>query len=160
MHAGQVNQPDYRSPQFDDEREHIHRLLDTLHDAASKAHFDRYFACYRDDAIFLGTDASERWTVSQFKDYAKPIFDAGNGWLYVPKQRKTEIVSDSIAVFDEIPVSAKYGECRGTGVAMKNESAIPNDEFGGWRVRQYSLTFLVPNDLAGDITARIKAGAK
>jgi hypothetical protein len=34
------------------------------------------------DGIFIGTDATERWTVAEFKAYAKPHFDKGRGWTY------------------------------------------------------------------------------
>ena len=46
-------------------------VLDRFHLAASKAQFNDYFALFTPDAVFIGTDASERWTVEQFKAYAK-----------------------------------------------------------------------------------------
>jgi ketosteroid isomerase-like protein len=35
-------------------------VLDALHARASAADFDGYFELYTDDAVFLGTDATER----------------------------------------------------------------------------------------------------
>ena len=42
-----------------------------------------------------------------------------------------------------------YGTSRGTGVLVKRPD--------GWKVAQYALTFPIPNDLAGEMTARIRA---
>ena len=42
-----------------------------------------------------------------------------------------------------------YGTCRGTGVLKLTAD--------GWRIVQYSLSIPIPNELAGDITARITA---
>ena len=55
-------------------------VLDDWHRAASAADTERYFGHFTADAIFIGTDASERWTVEQFRAYARPHFDAGKGW--------------------------------------------------------------------------------
>lgn len=46
------------------------KLLDGFHSAASKALFNEYFATFTPDGVFIGTDATERWTVEQFKAYA------------------------------------------------------------------------------------------
>ena len=44
------------------------------------------------DAIFLGTDKTERWTVEEFKAYAEPAFSDGNGWTYEVVERNWELV--------------------------------------------------------------------
>ena len=61
------------------EKARVSATLDTLHHAASQADFDRYFGLYAPEAIFLGTDATERWTKDAFMAYAKPYFDQGRG---------------------------------------------------------------------------------
>ena len=38
------------------------KLLDNFHSAASKAQFNEYFATFTPDGVFIGTDATERWT--------------------------------------------------------------------------------------------------
>ena len=58
----------------------IHALLDGLHRDASEARFEDYFARFTPDAVFLGTDRSERWTIPEFKAYAAPVFAEGRGW--------------------------------------------------------------------------------
>ena len=49
----------------------IDALLDGLHKDAHEGNFQAYFARYTEDAVFLGTDKTERWTIEEFKAYAK-----------------------------------------------------------------------------------------
>ncbi|MEM8496525.1 MAG: nuclear transport factor 2 family protein [Pseudomonadota bacterium] len=121
--------------------------LDAFHRAAADADFDVYFALFSEDAVFLGTDASERWPVEEFKAYAKPHFDKGRGWVYVPAERHI-VINDHIAWFDELLDSQSYGVSRGSGVLVKVE--------GHWKIAQYNLHFPIPNDLVDDITDKIK----
>lgn len=124
--------------------------LDALHDAAKKAEFDRYFAQFTDDAVFLGTDASERWTVDQFKLYARPHFESGEGWAYAPVERHVSFSeSGDVAWFDELLGGAKLGTCRGTGVLVL--------ESGVWKVAQYELSIAVPNEVADRVVRVIRA---
>lgn len=132
-----------------DERGVIGALLDDFHDAAAKADFARYFGHFHEDGVFLGTDATERWSVASFKSYAKPHFDAGTGWSYTPTQRHVDLSDDArFAWFDELLDNAKYGVARGTGALVRTDA--------GWRIVQYNLTFPIPNDLAPELTARIR----
>ncbi len=62
-------------------------VLDNLHEAASEADGERYFNLYAENAIFLGTDLTERWTIEAFKAYAQARFDQGTGWTYTPQSR-------------------------------------------------------------------------
>jgi len=129
----------------------IGAVLDDLHDAAAKADFNRYFAHYHPDSVFLGTDASERWTKSEFQAYARPRFDEGGGWTYHPRSR--EVVVDEargVAWFDELLDSPSYGLSRGSGTMLRTDE-------DHWRIAQYHLTYPIPNDLAEELTARIRA---
>src|SRR5262245_16848788 len=58
----------------------VEALLDDWHNAAAQADEERYFAHLAEDAIFLGTDASEGWTKEEFRAYAHPHFASGKGW--------------------------------------------------------------------------------
>lgn len=123
----------------------VSAVLSELHDAASKADWPRYFALYTDDAIFLGTDATERWDKPTFQAYA----DASNGWTYRMTERNIDITPDGDhAWFDELLVNEKYGTSRGTGVVIRTPS--------GWKIAQYHLVFPIPNDLAEGITQQIQ----
>ncbi|MCA9297630.1 MAG: nuclear transport factor 2 family protein [Phycisphaerales bacterium] len=122
-------------------------VLDDFHDAASKADEARYFGHLDENAVFLGTDATERWTKDEFLAYAHPHFEAGDGWTFVPIERHIE-TEGNVAWFDERLASEHLGECRGTGVLTL--------EGGRWRLTQYNLTIPIPNDLAREFVARIR----
>jgi hypothetical protein len=131
----------------------VARVLDDFHDAASRADFNRYFGHWTDESVFLGTDATERWVGQEFKDFAKPYFDKGKGWTYKPRNRHVSFSRDgSSAWFDELLDNETYGVCRGSGVLVH----VGTD----WRVLQYNLSFMVPNDLADKVTGLIRASAK
>ncbi|GMQ82735.1 MAG: nuclear transport factor 2 family protein [Rhodothermia bacterium] len=127
----------------------INHQLDELHRLASEANYDQYFALYRDDAVFLGTDVTERWPIAEFREYAKSRFDAGLGWTYHMTSRHI-YVSDSgtTAWFDELLENETLGTTRGSGVLVKEK-----DE---WKISQYNLTIPVPNQLAREFVARIR----
>lgn len=125
--------------------------LDALHEAASKADGSRYFALFAPDAVFLGTDATERWTIEEFRAYAQKRFDTGTGWTYQAIDDKRFITVDEggeVAWFDELLTNAKYGTCRGSGVLRK---------IGGqWKIAQYNLSIPIPNDLALQVVKMIR----
>jgi Mn2+/Fe2+ NRAMP family transporter len=130
----------------------ISQVLDRLHASAAKADGDAYFALFAADAVFIGTDATERWPLAAFRAYALPLFAQGKGWRYTPRTRHVtlaQIPCGCIAWFDEIVESEHYGVSRGTGVLALTQA--------GWKIEQYALTFPIPNDLAADMTATIKA---
>ena len=124
-------------------------VLDSFHDAASRADGALYFSLFAEGAIFMGTDATERWTIAEFKAFAEPYFSKGRGWTYTKTERHV-YVSDSgeTAWFDEMLWNDNYGTCRGTGVLR-----LTGD---GWKFVQYNLTIPIPNDLARDFADRIK----
>ncbi len=125
------------------------QLLDTFRRAASEAQFDDYFATFTPDGVFIGTDATERWTVAQFKAYAKPHFDKGRGWTYTMVERRVNVSADGKhASFDELLNNKSLGRCRGTGVLRLVD--------GKWLVEQYHLTIPAPNELADDVVKRIR----
>lgn len=128
------------------ETDAIGQVLDSFHEAAAAGDWPDYFALMSDDAVFLGTDAGERWPKAVFRDYA-----AGrSGWTYYPRQRHINLMPDgNSAWFDELLDSVSYGTSRGTGVLIKTDD--------GWKISQYHLSFPIPNSLAGEITDRIKA---
>ncbi|HSG89035.1 MAG TPA: nuclear transport factor 2 family protein [Pseudomonadales bacterium] len=125
-------------------------VLDALHARAAAADYDGYFALYTDDAVFLGTDAGERWPIEEFRRYTQARFATGTGWTYVPTERHLMRAADGDTIwFDEIVVGASMGPCRGTGVLVRTDV--------GWQIAHYSLTLLVPNALADEVTASIRA---
>ena len=126
----------------------IEAVLDDFHNAASEADSARYFGHFTEDAIFFGTDLTERWTLEEFQAYAGPYFSKGVGWTYVPQHRAV-FVNGSTAWFDETLLNEAFGLTRGTGVLT----------FDGerWRLAQYHLTLPVPNALIYKLVEMIKA---
>ncbi len=128
----------------------IEAVLDSFHAAASKADEAGYLALLAPDAVFLGTDGGERWAGETYRAFIHSCFSRGIGWTYAPSLRSVGIAADGrTAWFDEHLENASYGACRGTGVLQLRH--------GKWKVEQYNLTIPLPNELAGEIVARIRA---
>ena len=130
--------------------------LDALHQAASKADGAVYFDLFTPDATYIGTDVTEHWSIAEFRSYAEPYFNRGRGWTYTPRSRSLTLAPldcRCVVWFDEALDSASYGTSRGTGVLVRGED-------GRWRIALYALTFPIPNALARDMTARIRAAAE
>lgn len=129
----------------------VNRVVDDWHRAAAQADETRYFNLMTPDAVFLGTDATERWDAQSFRAFAHPYFAKGTAWTFTPKSRHVMLDSDgNTAWFDESLDSASYGECRGTGVVRR---------IGGqWKIAHYSLTIPIPNALAKEFVGRIREG--
>ena len=129
--------------------QNIAKVLNSFHQAAANAEAKPYFDLLSEDAIFLGTDASERWSKEQFKEFVVPYFSKGTGWLYTPKQRNISVLKKGqVAFFDELLSSEIYGTCRGTGVLINTEQ--------GWKISQYNLSIPMPNGLAKALVQQIK----
>ena len=131
--------------------EDVAATIDALHAAASRADGAAYFALFTPDARFIGTDATERWTLSEFRAYAEPYFARGQGWTYTPVERTVTVAPIAclcIAWFDEVLDSDSYGVTRGSGVLRKRR--------GVWKIEQYVLSFAVPNDRARAVVEAIK----
>jgi len=127
----------------------VRETLERLHQAASEADEEAYFELFASDAVFMGTDPQERWTLDEFRAWCRPYFAAGRGWTYVPQAQHVQLSADGqVAWFDERLLNTTYGECRGTGVAVLLD--------GRWRIAQYSLSLPVPNELAADLVERIR----
>jgi hypothetical protein len=76
-----------------------------------------YFNFYTDDAVFTGTDATERWNKKEFMVWAKPFFDRGRAWNFTSIQKGIFILTKvaSLAWFDEL-LNTQMKICRGSGV--------------------------------------------
>jgi len=123
----------------DDAADAVGKILDDFHRAAAEADEARYFGHFAPEAVFLGTDPSERWTVEAFRRWAKPYFARKSAWAFTPRDRHVTVAPDGrCAWFDEVAESRHYGACRGTGVLRKVD--------GRWKIAQYNLTLPVPND--------------
>lgn len=132
--------PENKPAAFDraTEKKQISAMLDSFNRAAAKADYKAYFDFYTEDAIFTGTDATERWDKKQFMVWAKPFFDRGKAWNFTSFERNIYFDSSgSLAWFDEL-LNTQMKICRGSGVVVKQGNA--------WKVKQYILSTTVPND--------------
>ncbi len=129
-------------------------ILDDFHDAAAKADGSRYFGHFAPDAVFLGTDATERWTLGEFKKFAEPYFSKGKGWTYrlVPGTRHFLASDWGAFAFDELLDNDKLGRCRGSGVIVWTGSRL--------QIQQYNLTMTVPNEIAEDVAKQSRSVLK
>lgn len=133
---------------LDKEKDKINVLLDNWHIAAATTQFDTYFNSMTDDAIFIGTDATENWNKTQFQAFARPFFDRGKAWNFTMIERHIYLdKSGKTAWFDEL-LDTQMKICRGSGVLVK----IGND----WKIKHYVLSMTVPNDNVNEVV-NIKA---
>ena len=124
-------------------------VLDDWHDAASKADGARYFGHFTEDAVFLGSDASERWTIQEFQTQYGPFMESGRGWTCIPRDRFVTLgPRGQVAWVDELLDHSTYGVWRGTGVLRWNGET--------WRVAHYSMTFTIPNDVTPAVVEACK----
>lgn len=139
-------------PDREASQEAVHEVLDAWHRAAAEADFERYFSYFNSDSsIFMGTDARERWTVSEFKPWSKPYFDRGRAWSFVPVQRHIYFSDDGrTAWFDESLDTPNLGSTRGTGVLIYRE---PDST---WKITHYNLSIPIPNSIVGDVVEQIE----
>lgn len=129
-----------------EEKQEIGTTLDDWHKAAAEANYDDYFNELTDDAIFIGTDATENWDKTAFQKFAKPFFERRKAWNFTPLERHIYFNEDlSLAWFDEL-LDTQMKICRGSGVMVKTE--------GQWKIKHYVLSMTVPND---NITEVVKA---
>lgn len=128
-------------------------VLDDWHKAAAAADEPRYFGHFTADAVFLGTDATERWSRDEFRAWAKPYFSKGKAWSFKPVSRHISLSKDgAMAWFDEALDTPNLGPSRGSGVLVK--------EGNTWKIAQYNLSVPIPNDLMGEVMKRIAAYEK
>ena len=116
----------------------VNLMLDNWHRAAGNANFTEYFDALSNDAIYIGTDATENWTKKQFETFAKPYFDKGKAWSFLPLERHIYFSNyKKIAWFDEL-LSTQMKICRGSGVLVKHKNT--------WKIKQYVLSMTIPNE--------------
>ncbi|MCB9600286.1 MAG: nuclear transport factor 2 family protein [Sandaracinus sp.] len=120
-----------------DARTAVEAVLDDWHSAAAESDLPRYLGHLTPDAIFLGTDATERWTVDQLRAYAEAPFAAGRGWR-MRAVRRAVVVRGDVAWVDEDLDAVNLGPARGRGVLVLDD--------GVWRIAHYDLAVTVPNE--------------
>ncbi len=116
----------------------VHRLLDAWHKAAAIADENIFFGLMAEDAVYIGTDPTERWTRGQMISLLGKYFERETAWSFSPLSRQVEVDTEKgIAWFDEL-LDTWMGTCRGSGVLRKNGN--------NWQIVHYHLAISVPND--------------
>jgi hypothetical protein len=137
------SQPD--STAIANDRNQITAVLDSFNTAAAKAEFERYFSYFADDAVFIGTDATENWDKVSYMTWAKPHFDKGKTWNFKSLQRHIFFdKSGNVAWFDEL-LDTQMKICRGSGVLTR--------EGKDWKIQQYVLSMTIPNSQVDTVIA-------
>lgn len=130
------------------EKDKINQTLDSWHKAAADVKFDAYFNAMTEDAIYIGTDATENWVKPDFKAWAKPYFDKGTTWNFTALERHIFFdKSGKVAWFDEL-LNTQMKICRGSGVLVKIGKK--------WKIQHYVLSMTIPNDEV-DAVVKVKA---
>lgn len=116
----------------------IDTLLNNWHKDAAEANLEDLLNTMDSISIYIGTDASENWTKTEYEKFCKPYFDKGRTWDFTPLERNI-YVSKSMDVvwFDEL-LDTWMGICRGSGVLEKTSNE--------WKIKHYVLSVTVPND--------------
>jgi ketosteroid isomerase-like protein len=131
-----------------EDKDKINSMLDGWHKAAAEAKYNDYFNFMTEDAIFIGTDATENWNKTEFRAFAKPFFDKGKAWSFTAVGRHIYFdKTGEVAWFDEL-LSTQMKICRGSGVLVKIGEQ--------WKIKHYVLSMTVPNDNVEEVV-KIKA---
>lgn len=121
----------------------INTTLNHWHQAAASANFKDYFSVLTEDAIYIGTDATENWNKTDFQAFAKPYFDKGKAWSFTPIERHIYFSDDNkTAWFDEL-LDTHMKICRGAGVLIKINNS--------WKIKHYVLSMTIPNENTNEV---------
>ena len=132
----------------DKEKLAVQKVLNEWHEAAANANFKNYFDAMTENAVFVGTDASENWSKKDFETYAKPHFDKGKAWNFKPIERHVYFSANKeTAWFDEL-LDTQMKICRGSGVLIKIKKE--------WKIAHYVLSIAVPNEFTEEVV-KVKA---
>lgn len=131
-------------------RDQINKVLDDWHAAAAAADEARYFGHLTASSVFMGTDATERWTKEEFQAYAHPHFAKGKAWAFTSVRRSIGLgPGPTTAWFEEDLSTPNLGPARGSGVLVL-EGRV-------WRIDQYNLSVPIPNEIFDEVKKLIAA---
>lgn len=132
------NESKQKSISIEDTKQAIDSVVNDWHLAATEANFDVYFSKMDSVSVFIGTDASENWTKTEFAAFSKPYFDKGKAWDFKTVERNIYLNTEgNFAWFDEL-LNTWMGTCRGSGVLEKKDQ--------NWVLKHYVLSVTIPND--------------
>lgn len=134
-----------RSTTVSNDDSQINDLLNQWHKDVSQYEFEAYFNAMTDDAVFIGTDATEVWSKQEFMAFSKPYFERKQTWDFKPLERHVYLSDKAdLAWFDET-LNTWMGICRGSGVVVKH-----NDK---WLIQHYVLSMTIPNEVSSEVVS-------
>jgi len=142
-------QPIPEQPDEDPAWRQVNSVLEKWHRDAAEGNHNEYIGAMTTDGVFIGTDATERWSTAEFSVWCKPYFERKKTWDFKTVGRNIDIADNGFtAWFDEL-LDTKMGVCRGSGVLVKTD--------GRWKIAQYVLSASIPNDIMKQVTT-MKSG--
>ncbi len=126
----------------------INTFVDAWHHAAAVADEDTFFGSMDADALYIGTDASERWLRDELKVWSKKYFDRESAWSFTPLKRHIYWSDDRQYVWFDETLATQMDVCRGSGVLQRHGAV--------WRFKQYVLSIAVPNEVVKDYLKLLK----
>lgn len=131
-----------------DSQQEVTAAIDAWHRAAATADEDQFFGAMTADGVFLGTDATERWLRDAMRKDMQKAFDKESAWDFKAKNRNIAVSADGrYAWWDEL-LDTWMGVCRGSGVLERSGK--------GWKIKQYNLALMVPNDKIKKVMKLVK----
>ena len=128
--------------------EQLNSFMDNWHKAAADANANVFFCSMADSAVYLGTQADEHWTKTEFVKFAKPYFDRGKAWSFTPVDRNIySSAKGNLYWFDET-LETWMGICRGSGVIEKQGDSL--------KILHYNLAVTISNNLISDFVELVK----
>jgi hypothetical protein len=125
----------------------VDTFVDDWHAAASRADAKNFFEMMGENSVYIGTDAAERWSKTEFYAFAKPYFDKGKAWDFKAYDRQVHVSKDGNYVWFSELLTTWMGICRGSGILHKSAN--------GWQIEQYHLSVTVPNEVIKDFISLV-----
>ena len=122
----------------EDLKKEINTTMDKWHKAAAEADEEVFFGIMDSSCIYLGTDATERWTKQEFYDWGLKHFQGESAWSFTANWRNIYFTDNNNYAWFEESLATWMGECRGSGVLKR----INN----GWKLVHYNLAVTIDND--------------
>ncbi|HYD90904.1 MAG TPA: nuclear transport factor 2 family protein, partial [Flavobacterium sp.] len=129
-----------RTACYNEEKEKliIDSLMNSWHQAAARGDEEAFFGAMTEDGVYIGTDATERWTRDELKSWSARFFERDTAWSFIPVSRNIHIGDDGKTAWLDELLDTWMGTCRST--------AILTHEEGRWAIKYYHLSIAVPNE--------------
>ncbi|MEM1323372.1 MAG: nuclear transport factor 2 family protein [Bacteroidota bacterium] len=121
-----------------DSKPQIDSLMNRWHRAAAVADEETFFGSMTPDAIYLGTDDTERWQRDEMRKWSTKYFERESAWAFTPHSRQVYLYKDGQMAWFEEKLQTWMGPCRGSGVVQRVGKK--------WKIVHYNLAVTVPND--------------